>query len=259
MRLYTQAKKVTGVRPVRLTLAGFALPTVGRAGRILLRGGGDMAGADELKWARRLKQETIRRLYTLDAKGIVNEDLINEVGYAMLGRCESIRTATRAHVGRATCPRCKAMIGRAEPDWTEWRKDEPMVCGCGWSTTWGEYQATYKRKQLVGGNAYPAFRAFIDDWPRVRLPRDKMMLIDRLIHACHVDALERWARPAACNLIEGTMTELIPFLDELAYGPQSSPGVREQRKTWDERPQLAAWRRWKAGAATTPWRSDDQA
>jgi hypothetical protein len=39
-----------------------------------------MAGADEIRWSRRVKPEMIRRLYTLDAKGIVDEDLINEVG-----------------------------------------------------------------------------------------------------------------------------------------------------------------------------------
>ena len=63
-----------------------------------------MAGADEIKWSRRVKPVSIRRLYTLDAKGIVDEDLINEVGYAMYARCLSIRTATRAHSGRAMCP-----------------------------------------------------------------------------------------------------------------------------------------------------------
>ncbi|MEX2225792.1 MAG: hypothetical protein WEB52_05000 [Dehalococcoidia bacterium] len=41
-----------------------------------------MAGADEIKWARRVRPETIRRLYTLDAKGIVDDELIDEVGYA---------------------------------------------------------------------------------------------------------------------------------------------------------------------------------
>jgi hypothetical protein len=218
-----------------------------------------MAGADELRWARRVKPDLLRRLYTLDAKGIVDEQLIAEVGYAFLARCESIQTCTRAHFGRATCPRCKRRIVRGDPEYKTWRKDEPMACECGWSTTWGEYQATYKRKQLVGGNAYPAFRAYIDDWPRARHARDKMLLIDRLVHACHVDAQERYARPAACNLLEGRMSELIPFLDELAYGPQSSPGVQEQRKTWDERPQLQAWRRWKRGESSSPWGLNENA
>ena len=73
-----------------------------------------MAGVDEIKWARRVRPETIRALYTLDAKGIVDEELIDEVGYAMLARCESIRTVTRAHSGRATCPRCKATSAESE-------------------------------------------------------------------------------------------------------------------------------------------------
>ncbi len=36
-----------------------------------------MTGADEIRWARRVKPETSRRLYALDAKGITDEELIN--------------------------------------------------------------------------------------------------------------------------------------------------------------------------------------
>jgi hypothetical protein len=212
-----------------------------------------MAGADEIRWARRVKPETIRRLYTLDSKGIVDEDLINEVGYAMLARCESIRTVTRAHYGRATCPRCNSEVRRESEDWRTWRKDHVMACGCGWSTTWGEYQASYKRKQLVGGNAYPAFKGFIAAWPQARTARDKLIAIDRLIHECHVDAQERWARPAACNLIEGSMSELVPFLDELACGVGSTPALTEQRAAWLARPQLVAWRKWRSGESDSAW------
>jgi len=212
-----------------------------------------MAGADEIRWARRVPQETIRRLYTLDAKGIVDQELIDEAGYAFYARCLHIQVVTRAHFGRATCPRCRSEIRRASDDWRAWRKDERMGCSCGWNTTWGEYQRSYKGKQLVGGNAYPVFKAFVNRWPLARTPRDKMLEIDGLIHACHEDALKRWARPAACNLIEGRMTEMIPFLDELAYGPQSTVGLEERRREWMERPQLNAWRRWRAGQTDTPW------
>lgn len=123
-------------------------------------------GAREIRWARRVHPDLIRRLYTLDAKGIVDEDLINEVGYAMLARCEAIRTATRAHFGRATCPRCRSQVRRRDDDMRRWGKDDPLVCECGWATTWGAYHKTYKGKQLVGGGAYPMFRAFIDRWPQ---------------------------------------------------------------------------------------------
>jgi hypothetical protein len=97
------------------------------------------------------------------------------------------------------------------------------------------------------------FKAFINRWPLARTARDKLLEIDGLIHACHEDAKKRWARPAACNLIEGRITELIPFLDELSYSPRSTPGVDEQRRAWDERPQLQAWRRWKLGESSDPW------
>jgi hypothetical protein len=70
----------------------------------------DMAGADEIKWSKRVKPQSIRRLYALDAKGIVDEDLIDGVGYAMYARCLGIRAVTEAHAGRATCPRCAAPV-----------------------------------------------------------------------------------------------------------------------------------------------------
>jgi hypothetical protein len=202
-----------------------------------------MAGADEIQWARRVKPETIRRLYTLDAKAIVDEELIDEVGYAMYARCHSIRIATRAHAGTAMCHRCRNDVRRSSNDWRTWRKDEPLVCSCGWSTTWGDYHKSYQGKQLHGGQAYPMFRSFIDRWPAARTPRDKMLAIDALIHACHGQFKGEMGRPAACNLIEGTMFELIAFLDELAYGDLSTPGVGEIRERWRAGIDSAAWLR----------------
>lgn len=194
-----------------------------------------MAGADEIKWARRVRQDKIRRLYTLDAKGIIDEELIDDVGYAMLARCEAIRTATRAHFGRAACPRCTSIIEHNGD------KDALLSCACGWSTTWGEYHRTYKGKQLVGGGAYPMFRAFIERWPQARTPRDKMLAIDALIHAAHGEFKGGMGRPAACNLIEGTMHELVRFLDDLAYGDASTAGLRETKAQWDAGTRGAWW------------------
>lgn len=182
---------------------------------------------DEIRWARRVRQDQIRRLYTLDAKGIVDEELIDEVGYGLYARCESIRVATEAHGGRAACRKCGAIIEH------RWEKDRPMVCGaCGWETTWGAYLKLYQRRQLHGGNAYPFFLEYLERWPKARTSRDKLLAIDWLIHACHVATGMPWARPAATNLIEGSATELTRFLDELAYGPGSTPGLGETRAAW---------------------------
>lgn len=192
-----------------------------------------------------MKPDLIRRLYTLDAKGIVDERLIDEVGYAMLARCESIRVATRAHAGKARCPRCRTDVLRNDPDRKTWAKEEPLVCGCGWSTTWGEYHKTYQRKQLHGGAAYPMFRAFIDRWPQARTPRDKMLVIDALIHACHGEFKGMMGRPAAVNLIEGTTREILVFLDQLAYGDRSTDGVAATRASWEAGVDRSPWiKRW---------------
>jgi len=188
-----------------------------------------MSGADELRWARRVKPEKIRRLYTLNAKGIVDEELIDDVGYAMLARCEAIRTVTRAHAGRATCPRCRSMIIHS------WDKTQALECECGWSATWGEYLKSYQGKQLHGGSAYEFFRWFIDQWPLAHTPVAKMLTIDRLIHSCHEGLRGAVVyRPAACNVIEGTATELLGFLEKLAYSDLSTPGLLERRSQWAE-------------------------
>ena len=51
------------------------------------------------QWARRVPKRKIRQLYETDAQGIYDLDLINEVGYALLARCESFVTANRAREG----------------------------------------------------------------------------------------------------------------------------------------------------------------
>jgi hypothetical protein len=181
--------------------------------------------ATGLKWARRVQQDKIRRLYLLDAKGIADDELVNDVGYAMYARCESIRIATEAHYGRVACRKCGNVIERASHS-----KAEVLACSCGWSKTWGEYFKTYQRRQLFGGHATPVFLAFLERWPTARTYRDKLLAIDQLIHACHLPPKMPWARPAATNLIEGTAGELARFLDELAYGLQSTAG--EGRADW---------------------------
>ncbi len=181
------------------------------------------------RWARRVRPELIRRLYELDAKGVQDDELLNEAGYALYARCESIRIATEAHAGRPTCRECRAQMEH------RWARHEPMVCGeCGWTTTWAEYHKSFQRRQLHGGKAYPDFLAFLERWPAARTYRDKLLEIDRLVHALHVDAKHGFARPAAVNILEVTMREARELMQELAYGTASTPGLAETRASWQE-------------------------
>ncbi|HEY3341750.1 MAG TPA: hypothetical protein VGK81_07020, partial [Anaerolineae bacterium] len=61
-------------------------------------------------WAPRVKQNLIRRLYETDARGIYDEELIDEVGYALLARCEAFIAAVEASRGKVTCPACGASV-----------------------------------------------------------------------------------------------------------------------------------------------------
>jgi hypothetical protein len=202
------------------------------------------------RWARRVEQSKIRRLYETDARGIVDEELIDDVGYAMLARCESILVATRASFGDVMCKGCRANIKRSEAG-----VSTLLVCDtCGWTSTWGEYHKSYKRQQLHGGAATPAFEAFVARWPQARTPHDKLLAIDALVHACHVSLQHGVAsRPAAVNVIEGTMGELLRFLNDLAYTDRSTPGLEATREQW--RTSMTEGARWWSSRAKAKQRS----
>jgi hypothetical protein len=53
-----------------------------------------------IEWASRVNPGAIRRLYETDARGIVDEEQIDDVGYALYWRCQSIIAATEAYDGR---------------------------------------------------------------------------------------------------------------------------------------------------------------
>jgi len=128
-----------------------------------------LTGARLPRWAPRVHQMDIRRLYLLDAQGICDDDLFDEVGYELLARCKSFIAASQAHAGRAPCPIC----GQAVPH--DGDKQALLHCdGCGWELTWGKYFATLQHKQLVGAEpVLTLFRDFVARFPRARTPQEK--------------------------------------------------------------------------------------
>src|SRR5438874_8370391 len=150
----------------------------------------------EVRWAPRVNPHKIRRLYETDARGIVDDELIDNVGFALYARCQSILEATEAHEGgRVKCPRCRNVI--ALPRRPE-IKDFVVTCGsCTWSVRWGDYLKTYQDKHLHGGGAVPLFEAFIKQFDSAGSPRGKMLAIDRLIHCFHWELVQNPGRIAA--------------------------------------------------------------
>lgn len=194
-----------------------------------------IVGGVELRWAPKLRPEKLRRLYETDARGILDEELIDEVAFTLYSRCDSILTVTEAFRGWVKCPGCGQIVLR--PTDGTGPKEESLHCaGCGWQASWAEYHRSWQNRQLWGGNAVEWFEEYVRRFPAARTPREKMLLIDRLIHAFHHD-LKRNAynRPAAANLIEGNLRQVIEFLDRLTYGPAGTPGLQQSQAEWREK------------------------
>jgi hypothetical protein len=205
------------------------------------------AGAREVRWAPRVPPHKIRRLYETDALGIVDEEQIDDVGYALLARCRSILEVTEAHDrGRIRCPRaeCRTTIQRRGSFANDGDDAEVIACGaCGWATTARAYRLTYRGKQLYGPRALHAFEPFVRDFEHAVTARQKMLAIDRLIHDIHGDLAhgrKGIGRPAAVSVLEGSSRDIIRTLDALAYGDGTTPDLREGRARWDATRQAAA-------------------
>jgi hypothetical protein len=184
---------------------------------------------DEIEWSPRLPKWQLRRLYESDAQGLLDEELLDEVGFTLLGRCRDILKVESAQHGRVHCARCDRQ-GQTTLIERPATKDDPrdvlLTCpACGWQITWGEYHLSFKRKQLNPGGATDTFAAFVQNFPQARTPQTKMAAIDRLIHEFHYSYQpmpDLPTRPVGVNLIEGKLEDVIAFLNELTFGDDSA-------------------------------------
>jgi hypothetical protein len=186
------------------------------------------------EWAPRVSQSKIRRLYETDAEGIYDEDLIDEVGYALMARCESFITACRAVQGEVTCPQCAQVLPRAEM----------LRCPCGWELSWADYLKTIQHRQLSGAEpVLDLFREFVNTFSSASTPQQKVFAIDCLIHGFHWYYKDNHVtRPVAVNLIEGRMHEVVAFLESLSYSNKSTQGTQANLAEWKQNIAVnAAW------------------
>ena len=193
-------------------------------------------------WAPKVPQSKIRRLYESDAQGIIDLEMIDEVGWALWERCDSILTVTAAHRGKVQCPSCKATIECLDHSSQEHSSEDEMITctNCGWHILWSTYHQTFRGKQLYGANAVDIFISYHNAFLQARTANVKMLLIDQLIHAFHI-GLTGIGRPVAANLIEGSLNDVIHFLDGLTSGNNSVAGVGDSRAEWRHTLEAAKW------------------
>jgi len=184
----------------------------------------------DIRWAPRIHPEKIRQLYLDNSKGIVNHDLLSEVGISFYARARSLITIDRIHTkGIVECPVCQTDVTVSE---------NRYICRCGWNIDSKELHQTYKGKQATGASMIEFAKQFIEDWNRALGDSAKQMLaIDFLIHRFHWEMTNRPTRPVAVNFIDGTMTRINELIAELAC----SEDIRQQanRQEWIKNKELA--------------------
>jgi hypothetical protein len=175
--------------------------------------------SDELRirWAPKLRTDRLVCLYESDAKGMLDAELVDEVGWRLWERLADVVRVTR---GLVRCPSCgtefNARRHLGDPP------DAVSSCpGCSWQVTAGDWHGSWEHRDLNGH--CPDFEYFVTKFPTASTPKARMMLIDRVVHALHDSARDDLSGNfAARNFLEGSRPRIVALLDELAYGPGST-------------------------------------
>lgn len=100
--------------------------------------------------------------------------------------------------------------------------DAPVACPtCARQTTYLAFHLSWRHHDLYGGNAVPAFETYVQGYPLAGTARERLLLIDALIHAFHSSLkqpVSAHSRRAGENLIEGSKRQVRDLLDTLAAG-----------------------------------------
>lgn len=186
------------------------------------------------EFAGRVQRDRIQRLYESDARGMLDEELVDDVGISLLTRIESIFRATKAISGEAWCPHCGRSIQH------EHQRNQILKCEpCGWELTWGDFHKSIKGKHLSATGAKPFLEEFAQAYPKARTAKEKMILIDSLLHRFHWELEQELSGPAARDLIGGKPSEILGFLDSLAYGSNSTQEVLQTHREWQPKKEQA--------------------
>jgi len=168
-------------------------------------------------WAKKVPPGKIERLYKLDAMGIFDDELVNDVGFSLYARVDSMLMVTSSNLGHPLCIECRTEIPNS------WQKGFISICpSCGWAIDIFEYRASYKGQTLNGVGALPELKEFAMKYPLMKTYAEKMRLIDFLLHTFHGNLNSEPSRPTATNVIDGSAGDIAKMIFNLAYGENST-------------------------------------
>jgi len=192
------------------------------------------------RWAGRVEKRKIAQLYEDDANGMHDSELINDVAFALLARCESMLVVEAARNGRATCPLCEAMVEH------EAKKGVMLECrNCGWTGSWNDYRSSMNGLHLIAPGLQPFCREYVQHLPLADSTKEKMYWIDWLIHRCHWEGTALRGQPGAVCLIRGRAHDVNEFLANLSAGTDRLGRAGDLAKYWssEENEQTGKWRK----------------
>ena len=169
--------------------------------------------AARIRWAPKVRVDLIVRLYVSDADARRDAERIDEVGWRLLARSQDVLLVSDTKV---VCPECGATF--VVPWIGEPGRRESHCPGCGWTISAGDYHASFEHRDLYGVGARAAFSDYVARYPRLRTYTEKMLAIDRLVHAVHTTG-----GLAARNLFEGRARDVLTALDSLAGPAAQAP------------------------------------
>jgi len=169
----------------------------------------------KIRWAPRLRPQLLKRLYDSDAQGFQDLELCDEVGMILHMRC---RTYVLVQHGEVECPVCRTVFKVSHlDDYTSQGETHCPQEGCTWFTTRSVYRQSIHNHYANPGRAMDAFQSFYEHYPHARTYKQKILLIDQLIHQFHVDEKTGDAvKSVASRLFEGNKKAVVRFLDELS-------------------------------------------
>jgi len=192
------------------------------------------------QWAGRVPKWKIARLYEDDAKGMHDDDLVDDVAFGLFARCKSMLAVEEARLGRAECPVCERIIEHSA------QRGAVMACSnCGWTGGWDAYRESFQKKNLIAPGLQHFCREYADRLPAAQTARKKFYWIDWLIHRVHWEGTALPGQPGATCLIQGRAQEVHAFLDALSAGThrQSEPGNLKGLWSDEELERLEKWRK----------------
>lgn len=166
---------------------------------------------NRFRWTPKVSRAKLIRLYAGEAKGLLDEALLDDIGYTFYERCRQAGMIRELmEKGRILCHHCHEILQSKSYTGI-------ISCSCGYLYTYREYRRSCNAANMPGGRAAPIFKSFADKWPACKSSREKMLLVDWLVHECHVTVMSGEKGRSVCvNLIEGTIPQLREMLEMLA-------------------------------------------